>query len=320
MKAVIVRDKSLVIGGVPAPQPKRNEALVAVRAISLNRGEVQLSMGARDGFRPGWDLAGVVETAAADGSGPPAGARVVGLLPSSRASAEQAAVPADFLAALPDQVSFETAATLPVAGLTALYALSKGGDLLERKVLVTGATGGVGQFGCTLAKLAGARVVGVARDERHTALVRHAGADAVAVIGDDPMRAAAHGPYDLILESVGGASLAASMGMLAERGLCVLVGVSGGSDVTFDAAYQIFSVNLLSYPSCEQTPSGNIAHQVYATYVSGVYFGGDVGTQDALVIDETEGNLDQFGQFYPDHIERYYYVIDVGRYLLIPVG
>ena len=62
MKAVIVRDKSLAIGEVPAPQPKRNEALVAVRAISLNRGEVHLSMGARDGFRPGWDLAGAPST------------------------------------------------------------------------------------------------------------------------------------------------------------------------------------------------------------------------------------------------------------------
>lgn len=82
----------LVIRAVPERAPDRGEAVVRVRAISLNRGEVRRAGTAPVGWRPGWDLAGQVERAAADGSGPRAGARVVGLLPEG-AWAERVAVP-----------------------------------------------------------------------------------------------------------------------------------------------------------------------------------------------------------------------------------
>ena len=94
--------------------------------------------GASTGWRPGWDLAGTVELEAEDGSGPRTGRRVVGLLPSG-AWAEVVAVPTHSLAELPDTVSFAQAATLPVAGLTALYGLEQGGGLLGQRVLITGA-------------------------------------------------------------------------------------------------------------------------------------------------------------------------------------
>jgi NADPH:quinone reductase-like Zn-dependent oxidoreductase len=71
----------LAIKPVDDPVPYRGEAIVGVQAISLNRGEVRRSTMAPAGWRPGWDLAGTIERAAADGSGPAAGARVVGLLP-----------------------------------------------------------------------------------------------------------------------------------------------------------------------------------------------------------------------------------------------
>ncbi|HZC19491.1 MAG TPA: NADPH:quinone oxidoreductase family protein, partial [Rubrobacteraceae bacterium] len=161
MQAVVVEPEApagLGLGEVEAPDPAPSEVLVRVSAISLNRGEVRRSQEAEAGFRPGWDLAGTVERAAADGTGPREGARVVGLL-SSGAWAELVTVPTDSLAELPEGVSFEQAATLPVAGLTALYALEKGGGLVGKSVLVTGASGGVGLFTLELARLAGARTV-----------------------------------------------------------------------------------------------------------------------------------------------------------------
>src|SRR5581483_794012 len=101
----------LTIREVAAPTPAPSEALVRVAALSLNRGEVRRAASAEAGWRPGWDLAGTVEQAAADGSGPPAGSRVVGLL-NPGAWAELVAVPTTVLAALPDGCSFAQAATL----------------------------------------------------------------------------------------------------------------------------------------------------------------------------------------------------------------
>src|SRR5256712_4060867 len=141
----------LAIRPVPDPAPDRGEALVRVHAISLNRGEVRRSGMAPAGWRPGWDLAGVVERAVADGSRPRAGARVVGFLPEG-AWAQHVAVPKNALAELPDKVTFAHTATFPVAGLTALLALGKGGLLLGRRVLVTGATGGGGEVPVPLAR------------------------------------------------------------------------------------------------------------------------------------------------------------------------
>src|SRR5436190_16618694 len=114
---------------LPPPEPGEHDVLVDVRAYAINRGELNLLQQRADGWRPGQDLAGVVARAAADGSGPAAGTRVVG--PADGGGwAEQAIIPSHRLAALPDAVSFEDAAALPVAGLTALRALREGGDLL----------------------------------------------------------------------------------------------------------------------------------------------------------------------------------------------
>ena len=224
----------LALKQVAVPSPLPSEALVRVSAISLNLGEVRRSLTADAGWRPGWDLAGVVEKTAADGSGPKVGARVVGFLPSG-AWAEQVAVPTHSLAVLPDSVSFAQAATLPVAGLTALYALDRAnGSLLNRSVLVTGASGGVGVFGCQLARHGGARMVGVVRRAEREKYARDAGAHEV-VIGDDISPASKFGPYHMVIESVGGAVLGAALNMLAPDSVCVTCGVSASPEVTFNA-------------------------------------------------------------------------------------
>lgn len=169
MRAVVVdvdAPNRLGIQEVEEPSPESSEALVRVEEVSLNRGEVRRTQTAEAGFRPGWDLAGTVEVSARDGSGAPEGSRVVGFLPSG-AWAEHAAVPTNALAVLPENVSSARAATLPMAGLTTPYALRKGGNLLGRTVLVTGASGGAGDFAVQLARMAGARVVAAIRGRSH---------------------------------------------------------------------------------------------------------------------------------------------------------
>src|SRR5439155_7250710 len=114
-----------------------------VRTVCLNRGECSaLRQQNEDGWRPGWDLAGVVVQKAADGTGPAAGARVVGWV-NGGSWAGRVAVRTDHLAELPEDLGFEVAATLPVAGLTALGTLARRGALLGTRVAITGAAGGV---------------------------------------------------------------------------------------------------------------------------------------------------------------------------------
>jgi NADPH:quinone reductase len=141
-------------------------------------------------------------------------------------------VPTAALGVLPERVSFAQAATLPIAGLTALYALERGGPLLGRSVLITGASGGVGQFALQLARHGGAaRVVGVVRSAAHAEAARTAGAQEV-VVGADNAGAAPFDPYDVILDSVGGASLASALPLVAEGRTCIAFGITGGGEST----------------------------------------------------------------------------------------
>jgi NADPH:quinone reductase-like Zn-dependent oxidoreductase len=135
---------------------------------------------------------------------------------------------------LPEAVTDGEAATLPVAGLTALHALRQGGLLLGRKVLVDGASGGVGHLACQLAAAAGAFVWGHIRREEHRAAVAEWCGDRV-VFGRDLTAAKPYGPFWLILDSLGGAALGAALGMLQPNGTCVTFGVSEAGTATFES-------------------------------------------------------------------------------------
>jgi len=222
----------LAIKEIEVPKAGLAQAIVQFEAISLNRGEVKNAMIAEAGWRPGWDLAGTIMQQAVDGTGPKVGCRVVGLV-GGGAWAEQVAVPTSLLAEIPGSVSFAQAATLPTAGLTALRSLEKGGLLMNRRVLITGSTGGVGIFTHQLARRTGTYVVGMARTPQREAFVREAGADEV-VIGENISVASTYGPYHLILDSVGGKTLASVLPLLAPGGVCVTLGYSASPEMTIN--------------------------------------------------------------------------------------
>jgi NADPH:quinone reductase len=175
---------SLAIAEVPAPSPDSDEALVSVKAFSLNRGEIRRAGTQAAGTMIGWDVVGIVEAPAKNGSGPQKGARVVGFARRVRGWAERIALPTTDIAEIPDGVTDAAAATLPVAGLTALYALERCERLLASRVLVTGATGGVGYFACQLARLMGAHVTALLRRQGQEAVAHSLGVDAIIVTSD----------------------------------------------------------------------------------------------------------------------------------------
>ncbi|HEU5418094.1 MAG TPA: zinc-binding dehydrogenase [Streptosporangiaceae bacterium] len=209
---------SVRLDQVAEPEPAADEAVISVSAFSVNRGETFLVDDPPPGWRPGKDVAGTVLVPAADGTGPQAGQRVVGHPPAA-GWAERVAVPASALAALPDSIDFRTAAALPLAGLTALRLLRVTGSLAGQRVLLTGASGGVGHYVTELAAAQGAVLTAVARSSERGERLRELGA--AEVVSDVEQ---ARGPFEVILESVGADVLPAAWRRLTIRGLLVWFG------------------------------------------------------------------------------------------------
>lgn len=257
----------LAVRDLPEPQPGAHDVVIEVAAYAVNRGELSLLTRRSDGWTPGQDVAGVVGAAAADSTGPAAGTRVVGLADQGGWS-ERVAVPSHRVAPLPDQVSFAQAAALPVAGLTALRALRTGGPLLGRRVLVTGASGGVGTFAVQLARAAGAHVTAHVSGPSRVEQVRALGAaEVVTAIGPDS------GPFDLVLEGVGGSVLTDAVRRLAPGGSVTAYGVASGqrSELAF-------------YDFAGAAPGGRL--QGFYVYRTGEEtFGEDLVTLAELVAD-----------------------------------
>ncbi|MEU1980699.1 zinc-binding dehydrogenase [Nocardia sp. NPDC019395] len=217
---------SLVETADPIPAP--GEALVRVEAVSLNYGEVKGAADPKtpDGTVIGWDAAGVVVEAAADGSGPAEGTRVVTL--GEAGWAELRAVPAALLGAVPEDADLGAVSTVPVAGLSALHVLRRLGPLLGSRVMVTGASGGVGRYAVQLAARAGAEVVAISRNPAQADDLRSLGAHE---IHTDP--AAVARPVHAVLDNVGGRQLVDAFATLQAHGTLVSVGRSSEADAVF---------------------------------------------------------------------------------------
>ena len=232
MRALVAapgRPGGIELREVDEPDRAPNEAIVEVRASSLNRGECSALRSASDGWRPGWDVAGMIAEPSAEGSSIEAGTRVIGWS-NGGGWAERVAVRADHLARLPERVSFEVASTLPVAGLTARGVLAFCDPLNGRRVAITGAAGGVGRFAVQHAHELHADVTAVVGSLERGEGLPELGADHV-VLALEPEGE----PFDLILESVGGSSLVAALARVAADGTVVTFGNSSGDPTTFDA-------------------------------------------------------------------------------------
>jgi NADPH2:quinone reductase len=217
MKALVPRNETVELADVDEPRLAAHEALIRVEAFSVNRGETFQLETDRPGWRPGKDVAGLVVQGAADGTGPAPGTRVVGHPPAA-GWAEYAAVSTDALAELPSSVTTVQAAALPLAGLTTLRLLRTAGAITGRRILLTGASGGVGHYVVELAVAAGASITAVSSTADRGARLAALGADVVSDV------AAAAGPYDLVLESTGGATLPLALAKLRRRGTLIWFG------------------------------------------------------------------------------------------------
>jgi len=225
---------------VPSPTPGDGEVLVSVRAASVNAGDwhlmradpffLRLMYGGllRPKHRtPGSDVAGIVEAVGPGVNEFVPGDDVFGELSEHGfgAFAEYACAPADAFAPMPAGATYEQAAAVPVAGLAALQALRDDGEVEPGdRVLVNGASGGVGTFAVQIAKHFGAEVTGVC-STRNVDLVRSLGADRVVDYTREDVTERDE-PYDLILDAAAFRSPLAYRPILASGGAYVLVGGS----------------------------------------------------------------------------------------------
>lgn len=218
----------LHLAEVPQPMPKPNEVLVEVKAVSINpldwkirAGYLAPVFGTNFPKRIGSDFAGVVREVGNDVSNYQPGDEVYGMVNvfggQAGSFAEWLAVPAGQLSAKPTALSFEEAAAMPVAGLTALQGmLNQAGLEAGETVLINGASGGVGSAAVQIAKTLGAIVTGVCSTD-NVDMVRQLGADTVLDYKTTDVLSEA-GTFDLVFDAVGKWSFAEASPLLNEDG------------------------------------------------------------------------------------------------------
>lgn len=235
------------------PRPGVGEVLLRVAACGLNHADLLMREGdylggPRPPFRPGMEAAGVVqEVGPADGAShqdlPVVGARVA-VVAASGLQATHVVVPAAACVALPDELSWEQAAALPVAYLTAYHALvtvarAEAGEV----VLIHGAAGGVGMAATGIARCLGLRVVGTASTAEKRARVRDLGAERTATYeGFEKVvrEVAGKGGPEIVIETIGGEVLRRSLRLLRPLGRLVLLGMVSRSTPAIDSVQLLF--------------------------------------------------------------------------------
>lgn len=220
MKAAIYSKTSsgkvLEIKEVEKPAPKKNQVLIKVCAASVNPLDWRMKS-----QHPGVDVAGEVEAAGEAVTRFKPGDAVFGI--GRGAFAEYVCAPESALVLKPDSITFEHAASIPVAGLTALQGLRDKGRLQSgQKVVINGAAGGIGTFAVQIAKSMGAEVTGVC-STRNLEMVHSLGADLVIDYTREDFTNETK-RYDVLLDNVGNRALSALRRVLTPHGRCVLAG------------------------------------------------------------------------------------------------
>jgi NADPH2:quinone reductase len=221
---------ALSLADLPEPSPGPGQLLIDLEAASVNRGEIRTAGKQPPGTIIGWDVAGTVAAVGEGVTQFDLGERVVALSPSGGAFAERVVVPAEWTAPLPSACDFVTAATLPIAGVTAVGVLRLARVHAGDRVLITGAAGGVGLFAVQLALQAKATVTGQAGSEERAATVRDTGAEALVHPGDG---SPVDGEFDVVIDSIGGPMLGPLLDTAVTGGRVVVFGNSADAESTF---------------------------------------------------------------------------------------
>jgi len=230
VRCVVIRDQKLEVHERETPEPGPNDVIVAVRGAGINAADLMQ----RDGYYPapeGWpadvpgmELAGVVSAVGERVHEPLLGRRVCAIV-GGGAQATHYLVPAEHLLFVPDHVSWDQAGGFPEAFTTAHDALVTQGHLSAgERVLISGATGGVGLAGVQIAHALGAHVIAVTRTSEHHERLRECGADETVTLD----QVSEVGRVDVILELVGAAHLSVAQNLLNPFARVVVIGISGG--------------------------------------------------------------------------------------------
>ena len=242
MRAVQVTEvgQPVQVVEVAEPTPAEHEVLVEVHAVGVSFPDLLLSKGEYQlkpelPFSLGVDFAGVVVSTSSTGgsssTGVRPGQRVAAVLPYGGAG-ELAVVPAQCVFPLPDNLSFEQGAAIPMNYLTAEFALATRGQVKAGEtVLVHGAAGGVGTATLQVAKGLGATTIAVVSTEAKAVVARAAGADHVVLL--DGFRDAVQelGGADIVVDVVGGDAFTDSLRVLKPLGRLLVVGFAAGQGI-----------------------------------------------------------------------------------------
>ena len=267
-------ERAAVLAGAPEPEPGSGQVRVAVAAVSLNPVDWKLA----EGGHPAWvfphilglDAAGVIEKVGPDVVGWSIGDRVAwhGDLSRPGVFAEFAVAEGHVLARIPENVSFDAAAALPCAGMTAYQGLLRKVKLEpSQTVLVQGASGGVGGFAVQIAHAAGARGLAFASEKQRERVTR---------LGADAVLDRHHPDLPRYVRELNGG-----------RGVDVLIEVANPGDARISLALLAYNGHLVSIdplPVMDHVPNYTYAASIHEVSLGGAYLAGDRRTQESFPV------------------------------------